>query len=133
MQNPELQGNVYGLSMQDSELMQPDPFVPGGTQGSYTDETAYTDLEGNPIYGSGSQSITTDRWYPGKGVKNIFNMLTGQQPFGNPFTASETFQSDIPDTRLDQLVNSIKVPNVENQMYNEDFNSPNLSDYNGGY
>ena len=133
MQNPELQGNVYGLNMQDSELMQTDPYVPGGTQGSYIDETAYTDLEGNPIHGAGTQTTTTDRWYPGKGVKNIFNMLAGNQDWGNPFTTSESFTSNIPNSRLDQLTNSMKVPNVENQMYQEDYSNPNMSDYNGEY
>ena len=133
LQNPDLTGGAYGLDMKTGELMQDDPYVPGGEQFSLVDETAYTDLEGNPIYGPGTETIQTDRWYPGKGVKNIFSMLTGKQPFSNPFTTMEAFESNKPNTRLDQLVNSIKVPSVENQMYEEDYSNPNMSDYNGGY
>tara|TARA_Y100000593_G_C4301124_1_gene333421 strand:- start:1742 stop:2356 length:615 start_codon:yes stop_codon:yes gene_type:complete len=91
LENPNLTGGVYGLSMKDSELTQDDPYNPGGQQYSYMDETAFTDLEGNPIYGPSTGTIQSDRWYPGKGAKGLLQMITGKRGWGNPFTYSETF------------------------------------------
>ena len=63
------------------------------------------DVQGNPVQGQpgqyGSQWADTDRWYPGKGLKNIWGMATGQQNWGNPFDTEERFTTgqwgDTPD------------------------------------
>ena len=104
---PNESGSIYGITMDRSENVESAP--EGGFIKTGHNYTGPVDTQGNLVQGLpgqyGSQWVDTDRWYPGKGLKNIWGMVTGQKNWGNPFDTEERFYTgqwgDVPDYRTE--------------------------------
>lgn len=93
---PEEQGNVYGFSEDINESNYLDPYS-GDIKYEGTRDSGILDEYGNPVSGREGQvqsdNLETSRWYPGKALGAIGDMITGKRKWSNPFGVNELFEN----------------------------------------
>ena len=94
---PEEEGAAYGQEWGGTGQKSLDPYTGGfvttGHDYRYPLDTSGQRVTTHPDQ-YGTSGVETDRWYPGKGIKNIWGMVTGQKDWSNPFGNIERFTTD---------------------------------------
>ena len=93
---PEEEGTAYGFGEDTNEKTYLDPYT-GDMKIEGTRDSGILDEYGNPVTGQEGQvrsdTLETSRWYPGKGVSNLWDMITGQKKWSNPFATTDVFKN----------------------------------------
>ena len=93
---PGEEGGAYGFGQDINERTYLDPYT-GDMKYEGTRDTGILDEYGNPVTGREGQvrtdDLETSRWYPGKALGAIGDMITGKRKWSNPFGVNELFEN----------------------------------------